>query len=41
MLQNRRKQKGVVEIDGDKIEITGISTENQNRLVKAFINRHE
>jgi ribosomal protein L29 len=40
-LQNRGNQKAIVEINGDKIEITGLSSENQNKLVQAFIDKHK
>jgi hypothetical protein len=40
-LQNRNNQKIVWEMNGEKIEITGLSSTNQNKLVKAFIDKHK
>lgn len=40
----RRLNRGVksvkVEIDGDSIEVTGVSKEEQRRLIEAFLARH-
>ena len=35
-----RDRTATLEIDGDKIEVTGISSETQERLVAAWIDRH-
>jgi hypothetical protein len=38
--QNRENQKISMEIDGDKIELSGISSDEQRRLIDLFISRH-
>jgi hypothetical protein len=39
-LTRHEKRSVTLEIDGDKIEITGISSEEQKRLADAWIRRH-
>jgi Effector Associated Constant Component 1 len=39
-LSRRENQKILIEIDGDKLEVTGISSEEQNRLIDVFVSRH-
>lgn len=38
--KNRENHKISMEIDGDKLEVSGISSEEQNRLIDAWISRH-
>jgi hypothetical protein len=40
-MQRTGQQKITMEINGDKIEITGITSENQDKLVEAWINKHK
>jgi hypothetical protein len=40
-LSRKENQKAMIQIDGDKLEMTGISNEQQDKLIDAFINRHK
>jgi hypothetical protein len=39
-LTRHERRSVTLEIDGDKIEITGISSEEQKRLIDAWLRRH-
>jgi hypothetical protein len=39
-LTRHERRSVTLEIDGDKIEITGISSEEQKRLIDAWMHRH-
>jgi Effector Associated Constant Component 1 len=40
-LSRRENQKITLQIGGDKLEVTGISNEQQDKLIDAWINRHK
>jgi Effector Associated Constant Component 1 len=40
-LSRRENQKITMQIGGDKLEVTGISNEQQDKLIDAWINRHK
>lgn len=40
-MQRAGQRKITMEIDGDKLEITGTTSENQDKLVEDWINRHK
>jgi membrane-associated two-gene conflict system component 1 (EACC1) len=39
-LSRRENQKISMEIDGDKLEVTGVSSEEQRRLIDIWVGRH-
>ena len=39
-LTRHERRSVTLEIDGDKLEVTGISSEEQQRLVNAWVSRH-
>jgi hypothetical protein len=41
LASKRERGTATLEIDGDKLTVTGISTTDQSRLIDAWINRHD